>query len=82
MNEDLERLTQLAVEYREIGCSVVEVTDLMIEKHPALKNSPFNLAQILRASFSLSVHDLHYITAWTKGEISRKVLEEHLQASK
>ncbi|KJK57374.1 hypothetical protein [Saccharothrix sp. ST-888] len=79
MNEELERLARLAVEYRDIGCSVVEVADLMVEKHPGLREVPFNLAQILRSAFRLSVHDLQYINAWLQGDISRETLEERLQ---
>ncbi|WP_162958497.1 hypothetical protein [Nocardia yunnanensis] len=78
MNDELKRLSLLAVEYRDIGCTVVEVAGLMTEKHPELKKSPFNLALILRSAFTLSVQDLHNITAWTQGQISRQVLEERL----
>nr|BFD93729.1 hypothetical protein KitaXyl93_50890 [Kitasatospora sp. Xyl93] len=78
MNEELERLARLAAGYRDIGCTVVEVADLMIENHPSLRGVPFNLAQILRSTFGLPVRDLQYINAWLQGEISRETLEESL----
>ncbi|AIR99875.1 hypothetical protein [Streptomyces glaucescens] len=81
MDEELERLARLAVEYREIGCSVAEIADLLASKHPRLRAEPFRLAQVLRSAFDLSVHDLQYITAWVQGGISLESLEEHLQVT-
>ncbi|MFF7053940.1 hypothetical protein ACFY94_36855 [Streptomyces griseorubiginosus] len=82
MDEESERLTRLAAEYYRIGCSIVEIVDLLIGKHPNLRSEPFLLAQVLRSAFNLSVHDLHYVTAWAQGEISRETLEGHLQANR
>ncbi|MEW1721396.1 hypothetical protein [Streptomyces sp. NPDC093109] len=82
MDEEIERLACLAVEYRGIGCSVAEITDLLIDKHPNLRSAPFRLAQVLRSAFGLSVHDLQYVTAWVQGEISLETLEESLQATR
>ncbi|SCE55702.1 hypothetical protein GA0115245_15212, partial [Streptomyces sp. di188] len=36
MDEEIERLARLAVEYGAIGCSVAEISDLLIDKHPDL----------------------------------------------
>lgn len=82
MDEEIERLARLAVEYHEIGCSIAEITDLLIDKHPNLRLAPFQLAQVLRSAFGLSVHDLQYVTAWVQGEISLETLEERLQMSR
>lgn len=79
MDEELERLARRAAEYRDIGCSAVEVAELMVENHPSFREAPFNLMQVLRLAFGLSVHDLQYINAWLEGAISREMLNEHLQ---
>ncbi|MFF1961118.1 hypothetical protein ACFVWX_29615 [Streptomyces sp. NPDC058220] len=79
MDEELERLARLAIEYRDTGCGIVEIAELMLEKHPTFRETPFNMAQVLRSAFGLSVHDLQYINAWVQGEISREILEERLQ---
>ncbi|MFV2120567.1 hypothetical protein ACE14D_19870 [Streptomyces sp. Act-28] len=82
MDEEIERLARLAVEYHGIGCSVAEITDLLIDKHPDLRSTPFQLAQVLRSAFGLSVHDLQYVTAWVQGEISLETLEERLRVTR
>ncbi|MER5968625.1 hypothetical protein ABT112_02580 [Streptomyces sp. NPDC002055] len=78
MKSDVERLSTLAVEYRDIGCSVIEVAELMVEKHSRLRDSPMTLAKILRFAFPASVKELHFINAWILGEISREALEERI----
>ncbi|THA69168.1 hypothetical protein E6P78_12055 [Streptomyces sp. A0958] len=82
MDEEIERLARLAVEYGAIGCSVAEIADLLIDKHPDLRSAPFRLVQVLRSAFGLSVHDLQYVTAWAQGEISMETLEERLQVTR
>ncbi|AXI77205.1 hypothetical protein C7M71_006905 [Peterkaempfera bronchialis] len=82
MGEENERLARLAVEYHEIGCSIAEIADLLIDKHPNLSLVPFRLSQVLRSAFGLSAHDLQYVTAWVQGEISLETLEERLQVSR
>jgi hypothetical protein len=82
MDEEIERLARLAVEYNGIGCSIAEISDLLIDKHPNLRLAPFRLAQVLRSAFGLSVHDLQYVTAWMQGEISLETLEECLQVTR
>ncbi len=82
MDEEIERLARLAVEYHEIGCSIAEIADLMTDKHPDLRSAPFRLAQVLRSAFSLPIHDLQYVTAWVQGEISLETLKERLQVTR
>ncbi|EHR61148.1 hypothetical protein SaccyDRAFT_2267 [Saccharomonospora cyanea NA-134] len=52
MDEEIERLTSLAVEYHGIGCSIAEIADLLVDKHPSLRLAPFRLAQVLRSTFA------------------------------
>ncbi|MET8344650.1 hypothetical protein [Streptomyces microflavus] len=82
MDEENERLARLAVEYHEIECSIAEIADLLIDKHPNLRLVPLRLSQVLRSAFGISVHDLQYVTAWVQGEISLETLEERLQVSR
>ncbi|NUT51786.1 MAG: hypothetical protein HOV94_31515 [Saccharothrix sp.] len=82
MDEELERLVRLAVEYHEIDCTIAEIVDLLVEKHPDLRLAPFRLSQVLRSAFGLSVHDLQYVTAWVQGEISLETLEARLRATR
>ncbi|MBZ2409552.1 hypothetical protein ACWHAO_30460 [Streptomyces albidoflavus] len=82
MDEDIEQLARLAVDYHEIGCSVAEIAALLIDRHPDLKSAPFRLAQVLRSAFGFSVHDLQYVIAWVQGDISLEALERHLQVTR
>ncbi|MGW3927568.1 hypothetical protein ACWECC_05645 [Streptomyces microflavus] len=82
MDEENERLARLAVKYHEIECSIAEIADLLIDKHPNLRLVPLRLSQVLRSAFGISVHDLQYVTAWAQGEISLETLEERLQVSR
>ncbi|WP_147267936.1 hypothetical protein [Spongiactinospora rosea] len=76
---ELERLARLAVEYRRSGCDIAEIIELFIDNHPSLQSKPLSLARVLRSAFGLSVHDLHYVTAWLQGDISLEALAGHLQ---
>lgn len=81
MSEELDRLAQLAAEYREIGCDVVEVADLMVSRHPHLKESPLDLARILKQVFGVSVRDLHAVAAWVRGDMSQDELKKFLNTA-
>jgi hypothetical protein len=79
MDQEIERWARAAAEYREAGHGLVEVVDLLVGEHPGLRDAPFRLALVLRTAFDLSVRDLHSVSAWVRGEISRDVLEEWLR---
>ncbi|MCR3753674.1 hypothetical protein [Lentzea californiensis] len=76
MNQEVERLARAAAEYRGAGHGLVEVVDFLVEQHPRLREAPFRLALVLRAAFDLPTRELHTITAWVRGEMSRDALEK------
>lgn len=79
MAGELERLTQLAAEYRREGNGLLGVLDRLISEDPPLREDAFLLAMALRRVFDLPVADMKAINARVRGEWSREELESWLE---
>ena len=79
MDQEVERLAQAAVAYREAGHGVVQAVALLVDEHPVLREAPLRLHLVLRSAFGLSIPDAKSVVSWVRGDLSRELLEEWLQ---
>ncbi len=75
-----EALNALAVQLRGEGRSTLEIVDALLLEEPSFYEKTFNLSATLKRSLDLPILDLHLITAWIRGVMTREELEQELSS--
>lgn len=78
MVQDSDSAFTSAIKHRNEGHATVEIVELLLDEFPNLRSEHLRLAQVLRNSLGLTVVELHYVSAWVQGLISRQEAENRV----